>query len=82
MKLIITILTMNFISFGAYSYVESNILDPKDCNRIKTRIDAFVYNYFVSEESLKKYPDVKQRQDEFLDKADKLSNIYKVVCKN
>ena len=74
---------MTFINFGAYSYVDSNILGPKDCKRIKTRIDAFVYNYFASEEleNLKKYPDVQKRKSEFLDKADKLANIYKVVCK-
>ena len=84
MKLIIAILTMTFISFAAYSYVESNILNSKHCNKIKMRIDAYVFNYFASEEleKLKKYPDVKQRQAEFLDKADKLSNIYRVVCKS
>lgn len=79
MKLLITIITIIFINFGANS---SNNEDFNDCKKLKNEIEINIYNYFANleKENLRKYPDYKQRARQYLDTASKQANVYNVIC--
>ena len=79
MKLLITILTMMFISFGVNS---SDNKYFKDCKKLKEEIEGNIYNYFANfeKENLRKYPDHKERARDFLDIASKQANVYNAIC--
>ena len=77
MKLIITTLTIIFISFNAFA-------EPyKKCLELKNEIQLNIYNYFenLTNKNLRKYKDSKERARKYLDTGSKLANIYNAICK-
>jgi hypothetical protein len=79
MKLLITTLTIIFISFGANSSDNEYF---RDCKKLKNNIEFNIYNYFANfeKENLRKEPDHKERALNFLDLANKQANIYTAIC--
>ena len=79
MKLLITTITMMFISVGENS---SDNHYFKDCKKLKKEIEGNIYNYFANleEENLRIHPDHKQRASHYLDTASKQANLYNVIC--
>ena len=79
MKLLITTLSILFMSFSANS---SNNKFFNDCKKLKEEIEGKIYDYFANleKENLRKYPDHKQRARQYLDSASKQANVYNVIC--
>ncbi len=79
MKLIITISAILLISIRLEA---SDNKYFKDCKKLKNQIEFNIYNYFANfeKESLRKYPDHKERARDFLDLASKQANVYNAIC--